>query len=132
MTVILDSSAGIEIVLSRPNSEKFMKVLSKAKKVVSSDLFKIEIANTLWKYVKAKFISKEKANEALRLAQELVDEFIDIANNNEEAMNESIRLHHSTYDLLYFTLARRLGASLLTLDKKLIKLAEDAGISIVK
>ena len=48
-----------------------------------------------------------------------VDEYVDIAENNEEAMNEAIRIGHSTYDLLYFTLARRYSGLLMTLDKEL-------------
>lgn len=67
----------------------------------------------------------------LSLAQNLVDEFIDIAENNEEALHEAIRIDHSCYDLLYFTLARRQGATLMTLDKKLKTLAENAGIEVM-
>jgi predicted nucleic acid-binding protein len=102
-----------------------------ATKVITSDLYKIEVANVIWKYVRANFLERQKANRTLALAQNLVDEFIDISENNEEAMNESIRIGHSTYDLLYFTLARRHSSSLMTLDAKLKKIAEDAGIDVI-
>ena len=131
MIIVIDTSAGIEIVLKRSKSSVFNQMVLSARKVITSDLYKIEAANVIWKYVKANLLEKNKANRTLELTQGLVDEFIDISENNEEAMNESIRTGHSTYDLLYFTLARRYGASLMTLDAKLKELAENSGIDVI-
>jgi predicted nucleic acid-binding protein len=131
MIIVIDTSAGIEIVLQRSKSSLLNQMVLSARKVITSDLYKIEAANVLWKYVKANLLEKNKANKTLELTQGLVDEFIDISENNEEAMNESIRTGHSTYDLLYFTLARRYGASLMTLDAKLKGLAENSGIDVI-
>ena len=131
MIIVIDTSAGIEIVLERSKSSVFNQKILSARKVITSNLYKIEAANVIWKYVKANLLEKNKANKTLELTQGLVDEFIDISENNEEAMNESIRTGHSTYDLLYFTLARRYGASLMTLDAKLKELAENSGIDVI-
>ena len=131
MIIVLDSSVGIEIVLSREKSKKFISLIKQAKKVISSDLYKIEIANVLWKYAKAGLLQPHETNELLYLAQELVDEYKDISEYNEEAMREAIRLNHSAYDMLYFTLARRLGATLLTLDKQLSALCMESSVSII-
>ncbi len=49
-----------------------------------------------------------------------------------ESLNEAIRLNHSAYDMLYFTLARRFGAVLITLDKKLMSLAKSEDIKTVE
>jgi predicted nucleic acid-binding protein len=131
MIIVIDTSAGIEIVLERSKSSVFNQKILSARKVITSDLYKIEAAYVIWKYVKANLLDKNKANKILELSQGLVDEFIDISENNEEAMNESIRTGHSTYDLLYFTLARRYGASLMTLDAKLKGLAKNSGIEVI-
>lgn len=131
MIIVLDASAGIEIALDRSKADIFNQKLLSANKVIASDLYKIEVANVIWKYVKANMLEKARANKTLELAQSLVDEFIDIAENNEESMNESIRIGHSTYDLLYFTLARRYSATLITLDIKLKNIAENAGIEVI-
>jgi len=131
MTLVLDASVGIEVALDRSRADLFSKEILASERVITSDFYKIEVANIIWKYVKANLLEKSKANKTLQLAQSLVDEFIDISENNEEAMNESFRLTHSTYDLLYFTLARRYSAKLLTLDKRLRQLAEDGGIDVL-
>jgi len=128
MIVVLDASAGIEIVLSRSDAMKYETIITNASKVISSDLYKAEVANVLWKYHKSGLLNKNEVTQRLHYCTELVDEFIDIDENNEEALNEGIRIDHSIYDLLYLTLARRNGAILLTQDKKLKNIAKENGI----
>jgi len=43
-----------------------------------------------------------------------------------------MRLSCSTYDMLYLTIARRMGATLVTLDKSLNTIAEKEGIDTVR
>ncbi len=128
MTGVLDANAGIEIILNRPKAVHFKEFINQCKKTISSDLYKAEVANTLWKYINGGYLSKDKAIELLQLAQNLVDEYYEIDKNNSEALIESVRVKHSVYDMLYLTLARREGAILLTLDKKLLILAKKNGI----
>ena len=130
MIIVLDASAGIELSLSRENSEKYGQVLERSTKVISSDLYKAEVTNVLWKYFKAGQLSKEETFKCLHYCEDLVDEFVDISSNNEEALLEGIRIRHSVYDLLYLTLARRNGATLLTQDKKLKEIAKQNGIEV--
>ena len=61
----------------------------------------------------------------------LVDQFVDDSSLWMEAMGESLRLGHSSYDMFYFALARRLGATLFTLDKKLQKLCAANGVNCI-
>ena len=128
MIVVLDASAGIEIALSRIDAMKYETIITNASKVISSDLYKAEVANVLWKYHKSGLLNKNEVTQRLHYCTELVDEFIDIDEKNEEALNEGIRIDHSIYDLLYLTLARRNGAILLTQDKKLKNIAKENGI----
>lgn len=131
MIVVLDASAGIEIGLGRDNSLKFKELLEKASKVITSDLYKAEVTNVLWKYVKIKLLTKDVALQRLQYCLNLVDEYIDITENNQESLIESIRIDHSVYDILYLTIARRNGAILMTQDKKLMEIAKEQGIDIL-
>jgi predicted nucleic acid-binding protein len=67
----------------------------------------------------------------LELAENLIDEFIPIKENHLEALHEAMRLHHSAYDMLYLISARRIGATLVTLDQRLNALAAKEGIDVV-
>jgi len=128
MTITLDASAGLEIVLKREKAIHFREMLSNAKKVYSSDLYKVETANAIWKYVRNGFIPKEIAIDLLHLALDLVDDYQDISDYNVEALQEAIILNHSVYDMLYLSLARRTASVLLSTDKSLLELAKQQGL----
>ncbi len=132
MIVVLDASAAIEIALTRGNCEKFAGVIGKASKVITSDLYKAETANVLWKYQKAGLLDKEEAFRRLRYCHDLIDEYVDISDNNEESLSEGMHLNHSIYDMLYLTIARRNGAVLLTQDGKLKEIAKKCGLETVR
>ena len=62
---------------------------------------------------------------------EAIDEFANDEDLVAEAFTESLRLNHSVYDLLYFVLARRTGATLFTPDRKLQRICEENLVSSV-
>lgn len=132
MIYILDASAGIEIALAKENSDRFLSFLEKSSKIITSELYKAETANVIWKYNRANLITKERSLLTLKHCDELIDEYVDISINFEEALVESIRLNHPVYDLLYLTLARRRGGILISMDKRLKKLAFENGVDIIE
>jgi len=125
MICVIDSSAAVEIVMRKPGAIDLINRIMAAEKVIAPDLFYAEIGNVFSKYVRGEYIKKEEGLELYRTAIDIVDEFVDIATINEEAVNEAIRLNHDVYDVLFMVLARRHGAKLLTCDKKLQELYAD-------
>ena len=128
MIIVLDSNAAIEIVLKREKGKTLRELIENSEKTVSSEFFRIEVANVIRKYYQGKYIKKAECNKMLELAENLIDEFIPIKENHLEALNEAIRLNYSAYDMLYLTLARRMGAILVTLDHPLNVIAKKEGI----
>ena len=132
MIIVLDSNAAIEIVLKREKGELLRGLIETSEKIMSSEFFRIEVANVIRKYYQGKYIEKTECNKILELAENLIDEFIPIKENHLEALNEAIRLNYSAYDMLYLTLARRMGATLVTLDHPLNVIAKKEGIEIAR
>jgi predicted nucleic acid-binding protein len=130
MTCILDPSAAFEIVFRRPFSEKIISVLQNADTVYAPSFYKAEVTNVLWKYVKFGSLSETDAQTLLPILFAYVDDFIDCNENAVESLHEGIRLNHSAYDMFYFTLCRRNNAVLLTMDKKLVMLAKQEGVTL--
>jgi predicted nucleic acid-binding protein len=128
MIVLLDSNAAIEIVLKREKGKIFRDLIEAAEKTVSSEFFRIEVANVIRKYYHGNYLKKADCNKVMELAENLVDEYVPIKDNHLEALNEAIRLNFSAYDMLYLTLARRMGATLVTLDRQLNTIAKKEGI----
>ena len=128
MTVVLDASAALELIMKGPKASLIKTYLLHSDSVISSDLYKAECANALWKYVKAGVLGHDDAVTLLDACNRLVFSFADIEDNSAEALHEAVRLKHPVYDMLYFTLARRAGATLLTMDKKLTDLCRQDGV----
>lgn len=131
MIYVIDASAGVEIALNRSSAARFNELLVSASRIITSDFYKAETASALWKYHKAAFLSKEEVLETHRYCEQIIDDFVDLSVNSEESLAESMRLNHPACDLFYLTLARRRGAVLLTMDRKLKKLAMDNGVDVV-
>ncbi len=128
MIIVLDANAGIEVSLDRAKADSIREFLEQADRVITSDLYKAETTNVILKYVRSGLLNKDQAIEKLNYCDLLIDEFIDIASTKEETLMESIRTEHSSYDLFYLTVARRFGARILTLDKRLRDLANSWGL----
>ncbi len=129
--IVLDCSAATRIVRQAPESELFEANAPEDETIISSTLFQAEITSSIRKYVRAKVLTPKAASMAVFTAIELVDEFHDVAENCLEAFAEGLRLNHSPYDMFYFTLARRYGATLFTCDKALARLCEQEGVAVV-
>jgi len=135
MTYVLDASAALEIAFSfnSPNGEKakkYKELLENADSVIAPDLYKSEITNCVWKYLKAGYIDEENAKITVLMLFNLVDSYTEAIENSMEVLHEAARLNISTYDMFYFVLARHNAATLLTCDQKLKNLAIDNGISV--
>jgi len=131
MKIILDVSAAFAITTESPNSEKHLKALEKADQVLAPDLFYSESTNAAWKY---HHIDDLPINLCLILADKairLVDTFFPSELLWQEALELAGKLAHPAYDCFYLVLAQREKASLLTMDKRLLKLAQDLDIEVI-
>lgn len=130
MKIVLDTSGAFQILLHGEKAESYQGLLADADVVLSSTLYKAECVNVLWKYVRAGILREEDAVLSIDRLFGLVDLFIDPEENAVEALGEAVRLGHSVYDMLYFTLARRNGAVLLSCDRRLSELARREGVRV--
>lgn len=129
--IVLDCDAAVAIARKTVEGNALRGLMLKDEEVVSPDLFISEATSAIAKYVKAGFMSVDLANDYLENIIGLVDEYVDMRINYIEAFDEGIRHNHSVYDMYYLTLARRNGATLFTLDRRLIALCEELKIDCV-
>ena len=129
--IVLDSSAAIEMVRRTPLGLGFKRMMMEGECAISCDLLRAEAASVFRKLTRTEGINPDVAQRYLTEALALVDEFYPMEDLQTEALRESIRLDHSTYDLFYFVLARRTGGTLLTADRKLAELCLKNGVDCV-
>ena len=129
--IVLDSSAACDMVRKTEEGMAFRALMLSEEKVISCELLRAEVVSIFRKLGRHGLIPIEKVQSFLTESTALVNEYYSIQELQEEVLSESIRLDHSSYDMFYFVLARRFGATLLTLDRKLIRLCEEQGVQCV-
>lgn len=129
--IVLDACAALEMVRQTVNGKALFALLTPHERIASSALIRAELCSALWQHVRAGSYTVEEAKVLLRRALALVTDMHDTGENCMESLTEAVRLEHSPYDLFYLTLARRLGATLFTLDKQLARLCERQGVDVV-
>jgi len=83
------------------------------------DLFYIECANTLWKYVRANLYTAEQVRDDLNDLQNLRLQIISTKELMKEAVTIGSNYGITAYDGCYVALSSQVDAPLLTLDKRL-------------
>ena len=130
--IVLDCSAAFAIAQNTVEGQALAQLVCQGERVIAPTLFRAEAANVAFRLVHQLKCPAPLVSEELRDVLSLVDEYVDEQDMVMEVAAEATRLGHSAYDMLYFVLARRRGATLLTLDHKLMKLCAANGVSCVE
>ena len=128
MTIILDVSAAIQIVLKKEKANFFNEWYKKANWIIAPDLYISELTNVLWKYNKAEILDHDTCKEYVQDGIDLIDDYFELKEIWKEVLGESIKNNHPAYDMFYAVLARRNDGVLVTNDSKLIKICKDINI----
>ena len=130
--IVLDAGAATAIVRGSAEGKGFEALALEGERVIAPDFFHCEMANVAWRYNAAGLMDAEEARFLMDGALGLVDEYCSESALAREACAESLRWNHPAYDMFYLVLARRTGATLFTLDKKLMRICRDAGVNCVE
>lgn len=128
--IVLDCCAAVAMLRKTAEGEALKDLMIEGESVVSSEFYLVEIRNVFWKFVQTGKLTEEEAREKIKDAIGLVDVFVPIRDNADEAFVEAVRQNHSVYDMFYLTLVRRTSGTLFSLDKKLVSLCEDMGLNV--
>jgi predicted nucleic acid-binding protein len=126
MIAVLDASGAVRTAMD-PESP-FRDALETADLVIAPDLFVAEVCSAFRKYVRAKVVSAAHAEESIERALALVDKTQPMRDLVGEVLALTSRTDSSIYDLFYLALALRTGATLLTADVALRRVASKMGV----
>lgn len=132
MIVVLDSSGAIEFILNRPHKKSIESLLLKSDRVIAPDIYISEISSVFWKYNQFESLQKDICEELIDKTIQLIDQFESSSTLYREAFHFACETKHPIYDALYIVLARRNNGTLISLDKKLNKIAKSQRIKIIK
>ncbi len=130
--IVLDCCAAVAILRNTIEGQALKALMFENEDVITSEFYLVEIRNTFWKFVRAGSLSKEEALKKIEEGISLIDEFVPLKENADEAFAEAVRQNHSVYDMFYLTLVRRSAGTLFSLDKKLVNLCVEMKLDCVE
>ena len=115
--IVLDASAGIELLLNTPRSTVLQEVLLAGQTLHAPHLFDVEVLHVLRRLVLARALTEPRAAHALSDLAAL-----ELARYPHDVLRERVwvlRTSFCAYDATYVALAEALGAPLYTADERL-------------
>lgn len=131
MKIVIDANAAACYTLKSHHSKKIRENIISADYIFSPDLFISEISNVYWQHYNFQKMPIQICEESLEDSISLVNEFLNSFDMYKEAFSLAKITSHPVYDCLYLVSSRRLDIPLLTLDKKLINLANQQSIKVI-
>ena len=131
MTCILDASAAAAVIFHRGDYNSIIDILKEANITIVPDLYFTEILSVVWKTLRWTDDTSVKADELCRRAYSLVHESVPVLYYWQLIIEFSEEVNHSPYDMAYAVLAQKSGGTLITLDRALAGIADDADIKVI-
>lgn len=121
---VIDTNIGVKQFIDDPLTPKVNQLLGQLSNPSASifipDLFYIELANVLRKYVRANLYTAAQARFDLDDLEALPFDVTPVQALMKSALDIAIAQNISAYDACYVALSERVKAPLLTLDKRLV------------
>lgn len=131
---VVDASVGIKQFIPNPllgkTKQLFANLSYSTIEIYVPDLFYVESANTLWKYIRAEQLTPTQVQEYLSVLKMYPLQVVSTVELIEIAVNIAVSHNISAYDATYVTLSENVKAPLLTLDKKLLNNLRDTPYNI--
>lgn len=121
---VVDASVGIEQFIPDPLTPKvtqlFAHLSNSQNQFFVPDLFYIECANILWKYVRAGLYAADDVPADLASLRAFPLHVVSTADLMADAVSIGLAHAISAYDACYVALLHQMDATLLTLDQRLV------------
>ncbi len=119
--IVLDVSVLAGYLLGASGRGENLSVLMRnGVEFIAPDIWRPELANTLWKYVQQKAITLDQGVELLQQSNALVSDTVSSASLWQGALQIAVQSNHPVYDCLYVALAMIRSTIIVTYDKRLL------------
>ena len=132
---VVDASVGIKLFLLEPLSEEAHALFAHLAddtpaRLFVPELFYVECANILWKYVKRYSYPAPEAAQAVAALVQLPLQRVAMVDLAEEALELAVEHGCTAYDAAYMALARSLELPLITVDDALVRRFADTDLVV--
>ncbi|MGA0598713.1 type II toxin-antitoxin system VapC family toxin [Enterovirga sp. CN4-39] len=119
--LVVDASVAVKWFVSEADSDAAERLLGSTGTFHAPELLKSELTNALWKNITKGMISEEQATSALAGIERSITKWHPVDPLLPQALAWAVEHAHPIYDFCYLALARSLGVTMVTADKRLLR-----------
>jgi predicted nucleic acid-binding protein len=129
MDVIADANLFLSVLLNEPEKKRIIELTSQVD-LLSPEVLPFEIGNALSAMYKRERLNLAQCREVLRLFLDIPVRLVTI--NLENALSIALENKIYAYDAYYLDIAMRLGNPLMTLDSRMMNVAQGMGMKTLE
>ena len=118
MRLVVDASVAVKLLVEEPDSGAARELAASGRELHAPRLMASEVANALWRKARVGQIERADAGSAMALLPEMPVRWNDDETVSADAVRLALSLDHPVYDCVYLALAHRVGATVVTADRR--------------
>ncbi len=120
MRFVVDASVAVKWLVDEPDSDAARELAASGEELHAPRLMASEFANALWRKARAGQIERADAGAAMALLHDMPLRWNDDETVSADAVRLGLALDHPIYDCVYLALAHRIGATVVTADRRFV------------
>ena len=121
MRLVVDASVAVKWLVEEPDSNIAQKLVASSEDLHAPRLMASEVANALWRKARLGEIGRGDAGAVLARVPEMPVRWNADETVSADAIRLAMALDHPVYDCVNLVLAHRIGAVLVTADRRFVK-----------
>ena len=120
MRFVVDASVAVKLLVDEPDSDAARKLAASGQELHAPRLMASEAANVLWRKARVGEIQRAEAGASMASLGDMPVRWNDDETVGADAVRLALALEHPVYDCMYLALAHRIGATVVTADRRFV------------
>ena len=120
MRFVVDASVAVKWLVAEEDADIADRLAASGEDLHAPRLMASEAANVLWRKARAGEIERAEASAAMALLTDMPVRWNDDETVGADAVRLALALGHPVYDCVYLALAHRIGATVVTADRRFV------------
>ena len=120
MRLVVDASVAVKWLVAEEDAEVADQLAASGQELHAPRLMASEVANVLWRKARVGQIERADAGAAMALLADMPVRWNDDETVCADAVRLALALDHPVYDCVYLALAHRIGATVVTADRRFV------------
>ena len=120
MRFVVDASVTVKLLVDEPDSDTARELAAGGHELHAPRLMASEVANVLWRKARVGQIERANSGAALALLSDMPVRWNEDETVSADAVRLALALDHPVYDCMYLALAHRIGATVVTADRRFV------------